>query len=333
VRIGLGLLLSGLAITAQAAPAPSELSLLTEQAVEGMQSGNLSGLAWCGGALWTLSDRDDDRLYRLSSEQGVWQAQAEVFSAPPVPASGLSWGQRVRNDLSGIVRGGDLDFEGLSCDAAGNRYLVSEAQVAVLQVSPQGHASWLSLPPTLLRQARASGMLWQFNGLFEGVAVDPKGERLWLAAERENRGLLALQQESSGWGCVGSCVLLSESAELAAPAPIGGELQPKDFADLVLFKEKLFTLERLAHQICRRNPVDGGVEHCWSFAAAALTDARRYDLPYGVAEALWIDADGAWIGLDNGDLSRGGGHVRGDGETRPIVWRFAAPAGGWGGNL
>ena len=23
----------------------------------------------------------------------------------------------------------------------------------------------------------------------------------------------------------------------------------------------------------------------------------------------------------------------GDGETRPIVWRFAAPAGGWAGNL
>ena len=332
MKAGLGLclslLLSWLAIMAQAAPAPSELSLLAEQPVAGMPSGNLSGLAWCGGALWALSDRDDDRLYRLSSEQGVGQAQAEVFSAPPVPASGLSWGRRVRNDLSGLVRGGDLDFEGLSCDAAGNRYLVSEAQVAVLQITPQEQASWLTLPRGLLRQARASGLLWQFNGLFEGVAVDPKGERLWLAAERQKRGLLALHKQAEQWRCQGSCVLLSEGGDIAAPAQIGGELQPVDFADLVFFKDKLFTLERLAHQICRRNALDGSVEQCWSFAAAALTEARRYDLSYGLAEALSVDADGAWIGIDNGGMF-GSGRARGDGEARPIVWRFAAPAGGW----
>ncbi|MBX9756384.1 MAG: esterase-like activity of phytase family protein [Pseudomonadaceae bacterium] len=298
-----------------------------------MPSGNLSGLAWCGGALWALSDRDDDRLYRLSSEQGVWQAQAEVFSAPAVPVSGLSWGQRVRNDLSGLFRGGSLDFEGLSCDAAGNRYLASEAHVAVLKIPSQGPVSWLALPPNLLREARASGMLLQFNALFEGLAIDPAGKRLWLAAERQNRGLLALHKQAEHWSCKGSCVLLSEDGEIAAPAPIGGKLQPKDFADLAFFNEKLFTLERLAHQICRRNPQDGSVEHCWSFAAEALTEARRYALPYGVAEALWIDADGAWLGIDNGDGMFGSGRARGDGEARPIVWRFAAPSGGWGGNL
>lgn len=311
----------------------SELALVAEQAVEGMRAGNLSGLAWCGGALWTLSDRDDDRLYRLTSTQGVWQAQAEVFSAPPVPVSGLPWGQRVRNDISGVLRGGDLDFEGLSCDAAGNRYLVSEAHVAVLQLTPQGQASWLKLPSMLLSQARAHGMLWQFNALFEGLAIDPAGQRLWLAAERQNRGLLALQKTSGGWHCKGNCVLLSEGAEIAAPAEIGAEVQANDFSDVVFFNEQLFTLERLAHQVCRRNAQDGSVEHCWSYAAVALTAARRYDLPYGVAEALSIDAEGAWIGVDNGDLTPSGGQARGDGESRPIVWRLAAPAGGWGGNL
>jgi hypothetical protein len=336
---GLTLLLSGLLLAAQTCvaanpPSPvSELSLLTEHVVEGMPSGNLSGLAWCGGALWALSDREDDRLYKLTSEQGVLQAQAEVFTAPAVPLSGLPWGQRVRNDLSGIWRGGDLDFEGLSCDAAGNRYLVSEAHVAVLKIPVQGQADWLRLPPSLLPKARARGLLWQFNGLFEGLAVDPAGARLWLAAERQSRGLLALHHESGRWACQGNCVLLSDSGVTAAPAQLGGELLPNDFSDLVFFHEKLFTLERLAHQICRRNPRDGSLEHCWSFAAVALTDARRYELPYGLAEALWVDADGAWIGVDNGDMSPSGGHARGDGETRPIVWRLAAPAGGWDGNL
>ena len=30
-----------------------------------MRGGNLSGLALCGNALWTVSDRDDDQIYRL----------------------------------------------------------------------------------------------------------------------------------------------------------------------------------------------------------------------------------------------------------------------------
>ena len=43
----------------------------------------------------------------------------------------------------------------------------------------------------------------------------------------------------------------------------------------------------------------------------------------GDFEALVIDATGAWIGIDNNN------GVRADGEVRPIVWRFAAPQGGW----
>ncbi|MAB98763.1 MAG: DNA topoisomerase IV, partial [Pseudomonadaceae bacterium] len=35
------------------------------------------------------------------------------------------------------------------------------------------------------------------------------------------------------------------------------------------------------------------------------------------------DPEGAWIGLDTG------AHTRADGEDRSIVWRFAAPKGGW----
>jgi len=40
-------------------------------------------------------------------------------------------------------------------------------------------------------------------------------------------------------------------------------------------------------------------------------------------EALVVDADGAWLGIDNNFGPRA------DGEKRPVVYRFAAPAGGW----
>lgn len=305
-------------------PPLEELELVSEHPVAGMDAGNLSGLVWCGDALWAVSDREDDRLYRLDSSATVWQAEAERFVAPPAPVMPLPWGLRMRAWVSGLVRGGHLDFEGISCDAKGNRYLVSETRAAVLQVPPAADAQWLNLPEGMVRQARASGMLLNFNSLFEGIAIDPAGERLWLAAERERRGLVVLHNRRATWRCEGGCVLLSEGGDEASPAALSDKPAPVDFSDLAFFEDKLYTLERQAHRICRRAPATGDAERCWSFAAAALTDERRYPVHYGMAEALSVDGQGAWIGLDNG------GHARGDGETRPVVWRFAAPTGGWG---
>ncbi|MNJ52417.1 hypothetical protein D3C77_477510 [compost metagenome] len=107
------------------------------------------------------------------------------------------------------------------------------------------------------------------------------------------------------------------------PQMPGARALPRDFADLALFNDKLFTLERNAHRICRRDPVRAKVERCWSYAEGALVEPRLYSQPFGLAEALVIDAEGAWIGLDNNSATRK------DGESRPIVWRFAAPTGGW----
>jgi hypothetical protein len=305
-------------------PVLEELQLLGEHPVDGMAAGNLSGLAWCGDALWAVSDREDDRLYRLDTREAVWQVEVEHFVAPPPPRMPLPWGLRMRTWLTGLARGGELDFEGLSCDALGNRYLLSEAHAAVLQVPPAAAPQWLALPPGLVRQARASGMLLHFNSLLEGVAIDPAGERLWLAGERQRRGLLVLHQQRATWRCTGGCVLLSEGGREPTPPQLGGKPLSRDFSGLAFHQEKLFTLERQTHRICRRQLSNGEVERCWSFASEALTDARRYGPSYGMAEALWVDADGAWIALDNGRRARG------DGEQRPIVWRFAAPEGGWG---
>ena len=306
------------------AAALEELKLLNEQAVSGVTGGNLSGLAWCDNALWAVSDRDDQQLYRLESDESQWQATAEAFVAPPAPDARLPWGLRMRAWVAGMVRGGELDFEGISCDAAGNRYLISEAKAAVLQVPAMGEPSWLKLPQSLVRQARASGMLLHYNSLFEGIADDPAGERLYLAAERRRRGLLVAHQQRNTWRCTGGCVLFSEAGTEPAPEPLGAQEQPRDFSDLAFHNDKLFTLERQAHRICRRNLSSGQIEKCWSFAAEALTPERLYPPSYGMAEALWVDQEGAWIGVDNGRFSRA------DGESRPIIWRFAAPKGGWG---
>lgn len=317
-----GALLLG-SMTVSAEPA-QELRVLAEHPVEGMRGGNLSGLALCGNDLWTVSDRDDDQIYRLDIRDRVWQATAVRIDPPKVPDSGLPWGISSRTWAASFVRGGDLDFEGITCDSAGNRYIVSEAHAAVLQVPPQGPPSWLKISPMMVREARASGMLLQFNAIFEGLAINPAGDQMWLAAERQSRGLLLIKRQQTVWDCDGRCVLLSEGGmEMQPPQFPKARPVNRDFSDISLFNGKLFTLERNAYQICRRDAQTAKVELCWSYAAELLQANRCYSQNFGLEEALVVDAQGAWIGVDNNFGPRA------DGEVRPIIWRFAAPEGGW----
>jgi hypothetical protein len=301
-----------------------QLRLLSGHAVDGMRGGNLSGLAQCGSDLWAISDRDDEQIYRLDTREPVWQAETVHIDFPQVPDTGLPWGLKIRVWLASFIRGGDLDFEGITCDRAGNRYVVSEGHAAVLQIPPEGPATWMKISPLLVKEARAKGLLLKFNALFEGLAVNPAGDQMWLAAEREGRGLLMIKRQQTTWDCDGACVLLSEG---------GREMQPlqfrwakpvaRDFSDLSLFNGKLFTLERSVYRICRRDAQTAEVERCWSYSGELLHPNLLYPQRFGLEEALVVDADGAWIGVDNNNGTRK------DGESRPVVWRFAAPEGGW----
>jgi hypothetical protein len=308
----------------QQKPLP-ELKLLSEHAVDDMVGGNLSGLASCNGVLWTVSDRDDTLLYSLDTTATVWKAHAQVLQIPPIPDSGLSSTLRAMSKAAALVRGGDVDFEGVSCDAAGNRYLVSEAYGTVLKVPVDGAPVWLDLPKMVVQEAQSAGMLQHFNAIFEGIAISPAGDQLWLAAEREKRGLLTARLGKDGWACGASCILRVESGNDTLPPQLGGRSVAKDFSDISLYKGKLFTLERSAYRICRRTLKTGQLETCWSFAKEALLPDRLYDQRYGLTEALVVDDEGAWVGIDNNFGARA------DGEKRPIVWRFAAPDGGWSG--
>lgn len=156
--------------------------------------------------------------------------------------------------LNDLMRGGDLDFEGIACDVAGNRYLVSEAHVAVPQLPVSGVPDWLHLPPGLLPQVRANGMLINFSVLFEGIVVDSEGRYLWLAAEHERHGLLVAYRDNSARRCEGSCVLLAEGGEVGPPPELGNAHKlPKNFSNLTFYRGKPFTPEHLTYQICRHD--------------------------------------------------------------------------------
>lgn len=301
-----------------------ELHLLQEYIVDGVEEGNLSGLSYCQQQFFTVSDRVDDKIYQLhfDPESSVVSAvavalsiQNEVQRALPVTA---------REMAIGYWRRGLYDFEGISCDAQGNAYLISESMHALLQVTPDRRGYWQPLPETLFEQAKRFGLLQQFNAGFEGVAVNEDASQIWLAAEREVRGLFQLKQTEQGWRCAEPCLLLHENQFVPAVLFANDFRISQDFSDLTWYQGKLYSLERAQHQICRRSSDTGEAEQCWSFVETALQPERRYPgQKYGMAEGLWLDQRGAWVVLDNNQQARI------DGERRPIIWHFALPEGAW----
>ena len=310
--------------------ADPELRMLSEHPVDGMRGGNLSGLAKCGEQLWTVSDRDDDRIYRLDTRASVWKAEAVLIIVPPAPEDpGRTLGMKTQSFFRSLVGNGALDFEGIACDPAQNRYILSETYSAILKISPNGELGWLRISSQMLTMAREAGLLAHANALYEGLVVTGiASTEIWLAAERQKRGLVKIKRLLNPmyytWFCYSVCVVMTEDGLAPQPPQFpGSKLVERDFSDIALFGNKLFLLDRNAFKVCRHEMLTGKQERCWSFAADALVPSRQYTSKHGLTEALLVDAQGAWIGVDNNFATRA------DGESRPIVWRFAAPEGGW----
>lgn len=298
------------------------LRLLSEKPVDGMSLGNLSGIAVCRQHWWAISDKDDRHIYLLKEKANRFIAS--VIPLPHIPALKQPLGKK----LFSLLLANHLDFEDISCDQAGTIYLVSELNQHVLTVnSSLTQAQWLNMPLRLWQEVNRAHLLQQVNAGFEGLAVDPTGRELWLFAERNHRGIVWLKKIDSKWICAQqNCVILSENYLAHAPAVLNAPASVVDFSSGMYFIDKLFTLERLTHQVCRRNVLSAAVEKCWSFANSLLANpGMRYGLyPFGQAEAMWMNEKNLWIGIDNNQMARNK-----DGEKRPLIYHFQAPSTGW----
>lgn len=320
--------------------AAPELNLLKEFVVDGVEKGNLSGLAYCQDQFWAVSDQEDNYIYRLKFEpdSNIVQAIAEPISITQPPMEYLPLSTTAKS--AALWREGEYDFEGISCDAQGNKYLVSESTHAVLQIRPDNTTHWVNLPTAMFNLAKTNDLLQIYNAGFEGIAISPDGTQLWLAAERQVRGIFHLKFRESptkdipdrvrgatfpdSWECTENCLFANDNDR--EKSIFNDKKYYKDFTDLAWYRSKIYSLERLEHQICRRDGNSGEVEQCWSFAKTALIADKHYPKsPFGIAEGLWINEKGAWVVLDNNEQTRA------DGEQRPIIWHFATPESGWQG--
>ncbi len=263
-------------------PALSELRPVAIHPIELSEGVEPSGLTILNGTLYTISDKHDDRIFRIvhDSKSAILHP-AFPFQAPPL------------DDVS------RLDFEGITADPSGNFYLVSETAHRVLRVSPQhGRTAWIT--PELQTRVNRIGLLSIRNAGLEGIAWLGPGHFL-LVAEREPRGLIELRFAD------GEMRLRAQAMnQTSLPLP---EHRPPDFSALWHDTRGTYAIFRNAETIVRLDR-DEPTRHwtktpLWSFRRA-VTDPNWAYLAdkYGQMEGLAMDEDHIYMVIDNNRSGR-----------------------------
>jgi uncharacterized protein YjiK len=187
-----------------------------------------------------------------------------------------------------------VDFEGLAYfDKC--YYLVNEATSNVIKIDSLWTATvLLKKVPNPLQE----GDDFENNRQFEGIAVKNANE-MYLAAERSKRGIVSLKNFD------GRSKMETAHWELAVPKyPRANSFQGvPDIADLFLYRDRLFALERNDSRISELSVSPNGLKVIcsWDFSESAhkhrYKESRGKQL--GVAEGFAIDDRYIYIICDN----------------------------------
>jgi hypothetical protein len=286
------------------AKATTELELLAALPIEIADDFQPSGLLSYEEHLLTVSDKHDAAVYELEMTRDKVRLVPFITFEPPAdePAP--------------------LDFEGLSADADGTIFLISESRFRVLALSADGsrmeapreaRARWVT--PSLQAKGLAGGCFQVPGGYFEGMVWLPSGGLL-LAAERQPRGLIQLGAELS--------VALSEVWAMPdSTYPIPHD-RNADFADLSVAGSEVYALVRNAHLIVQMIPTKRSWQEGRAFSYAAAENDPRYayaNRQFGLGEGVAIGKSEIFVVLDNNGQAR----AADSSDKRPVLFVFARP--------
>ncbi|WP_231757673.1 esterase-like activity of phytase family protein [Microbulbifer elongatus] len=283
----------------QAHPSPQPTTpvvraqLLNAWWVDGSAGLDISGLSFCHGALLAVADKSSERLYRVAVNNQAASAVLEtraVFSRPPLPDDQpVSVKARALHYASTPL---SMDFEGVTCDGEAT-YLLSERHNRIARLDTGAkQARWL--PQRWSESAKAQGYLQRVNAESEGLVK--AGEDFWVALERQPRGLLKLQPEDT----VGV-------AFYTLPEVPGLDFRGRaeDLTGLACYDGGLFTLERNAFAVCRRNLHNLRAEWCIHYQHVEEGAEYVYqETRFGKGEGLAINDQGIFVVLDNNGVAR-----------------------------
>ncbi|MCC5807544.1 MAG: esterase-like activity of phytase family protein [Opitutales bacterium] len=286
--------------TTPAAPAHEEdgkLELVRVFPVESARPVEPSGLCLYQGVLYSVSDKSDGTVYRISFGNGVARMEPHIRFDPPAGA-------------------GVMDFEGITVDEEGNFYLASETHARILRVTPEGEAQWHFA--SVREAGRAVGLFKVPNAYAEGITILDNGNIL-LAAERQPRGLIEVD------GRTGEVVRAQVMNQTRFSNRLSILRRP-DWTGLYNYGGEVFALFRNANLVVRlERGEDGGfreTDDAWGFRHVEESGEFRFDdLRYGKAEGLAIDERYFYIILDNNRRPRAIDRS----DRRPLLFVFRNP--------
>ncbi|MCK5118771.1 MAG: esterase-like activity of phytase family protein [Candidatus Latescibacteria bacterium] len=262
-------------VTTAAEDHVTPLKLIHALPVEGPENNQPSGLTIRHDTLFAVSDKHDDTIFRVALTDSIAVFVPHLKFDIPEPAP------RKR-----------LDFEGITCDAQGAFYLVSETAFRILRVSADGEqVSWIT--PSLRPIGEQKGLFRTRGAYLEGIALLGPDHFL-VCAERQPRGLIEVDRSVEPFAVR---VFNYDKTTLSLP-----EGRSTDFSDLFRANGDLFVLQRNAEVIS--NLIYGGPileeKDVWSFGHIVHREDLRYsNMKYGLAEGLCMDAERIYLILDN----------------------------------
>lgn len=265
--------------------------------VDAQEAVQPSGLTIRQQQLFTVSDKNDSTIFRIElRENAAVLHPYRVFQVRDKPE-------------------GRLDFEGITCDSAGNFYLVSETQFKILKVPADGSpATWIT--PDLKPYGAKIGLFQVRNAYFEGITRTAPN-RFILSPERQPRGIMKVD--------LGAQPIRVEAFNCDQTRYYFAEGRSHDFAGLFYFRNELYVLERNAFVVSKLLETKNGFIEGpgWSYEHIETSDSLRYDdMRYGKAEGLAMDDSFVYLILDNNNDAR----ITNPNDRRPLLFLLKRPA-------
>jgi hypothetical protein len=267
--------------------------------IVGSEGKDLSGLAFCRNRLLANSDKIDNEIFAVELHDEI-ATLVPARALPPMPARTMHYAYPayITYWYHRWFGGDFLDWEDIQCygDAI---YLASERKNGIAKISNfdtgGNTAEWL--PIDWYEALHEAGYLNAYNAYVEGLAV-LDAEHLLIALERQPRGLAELRKQRDGSWKI-TPIALSNDRHLEF------RNNSEDIAALTLHDGWLYTLERNASAICRRDLTAFKAQSCFSYRS--IEDDPRYrfrDQKFGLGEGLAIDDRFIYVVFDNNNQPR-----------------------------
>jgi hypothetical protein len=216
----------------------------------------------------------------------------------------------IKNYFVALFYGKMFDWEGIAC--MGDNYLLaSESSASIFIVSKLGE--YISTDK-IYAQGRENGFFNVYNGFIEGVAFHEN--RIIGAVERGPRGLFVLNNDGTSNSKSINFHNLPNDFNLSYLE------NSVDVSDLEVYDNNLYSLERNASAVCKRDIDTFKTIMCYSFGHIEHDPNLKYmDTQYGLSEGLAISEKHIYVAFDN----NGHGRVNHPDDNRPLLLEFEKP--------